>query len=152
MRVDAGPDVKATLAGWGIDVRDPSCDRDLFDHVAALPPHLFRHGGVPRSMIRAAAVGWAAPEVLGEARRGYQAADWYEGATAHRGWLAEQIAAVRDFPEADRLIDGDRLAGLVAAWPTSGWHDRATIEAYRTALLRGVSMGHFMRRASGSNR
>lgn len=151
-RVDPGPERKAALAGWGIDVRDPTCDRDLFDFVAARAPYRFRVGAAARSMIRAAAAGWAAPEVLAEQRRGYQAADWYVDATAHRGWLASEVVALREFIDADALIDGERLAAMIEDWPDGDWHSRAVTESYRFALLRGISMGHFMRRAAGSNR
>jgi hypothetical protein len=36
-------------------------------------------------------------------------------------------------------------------WPAQGWHHEDTIEQYRLALLRGISVGHFLRRASGGN-
>ncbi len=36
-------------------------------------------------------------------------------------------------------------------WPQAGWHTEATISEYRLALLRAVSTGHFLRRASRSN-
>jgi asparagine synthase (glutamine-hydrolysing) len=40
---------------------------------------------------------------------------------------------------------------LAENWPMEGWHREDTIEQYRLALLRGISVGHFLRRASGSS-
>jgi hypothetical protein len=40
---------------------------------------------------------------------------------------------------------------LVGDWPTEGWQRQATVDNYRLALMRGLSAGHFVRKASGSN-
>ncbi len=40
---------------------------------------------------------------------------------------------------------------MVRDWPQSGWDRRAVADPYRLALLRGLSAGHFLRRAAGSN-
>jgi hypothetical protein len=39
----------------------------------------------------------------------------------------------------------------MAQWPTGGWENEAVLRNYRIALLRALSTGHFLRRASGSN-
>jgi asparagine synthase (glutamine-hydrolysing) len=41
---------------------------------------------------------------------------------------------------------------LVSDWPDAGWHRREVTQAYRFALLRGVSAGHFLRKVAGTNR
>ena len=87
-----------------------------------------------------------------QTRKGIQAADWHEGAGAHMGWMREQLDAMRDHDTVRRVVDTDRLTALLDDWPTEGWHRRDTALAYRSALLRGISIGHFLRRASGSNR
>jgi asparagine synthase (glutamine-hydrolysing) len=53
-------------------------------------------------------------------------------------------------PAADAL-DLPRLQGYLDDWPGDGWESEAVLRKYRLALLRGVSSGHFLRRASGSN-
>jgi asparagine synthase (glutamine-hydrolysing) len=35
--------------------------------------------------------------------------------------------------------------------PSEGWHREDIIEQYWLALLRGISVGHFLRRESGGN-
>lgn len=147
-RVDNGPNRKAMFAGWRIDERDPSSDRDLLDFAATVPLTVFRD----RALIRRAAKGWMADEALRERRRGYQAADWHETLGMQRPWLATEMAAIADEETIAELIDIERLGGLLENWPEGGWHRRDIQEKYRSALLRGISIGHFMRRARGSNR
>jgi hypothetical protein len=40
---------------------------------------------------------------------------------------------------------------LAESMPSGGWHEGETTQKYRLALLRGVSAGHFIRKAAGSN-
>jgi asparagine synthase (glutamine-hydrolysing) len=50
------------------------------------------------------------------------------------------------------VLDLDKMTALVSNWPTSGWERDKVIRSYRLALLRGISAGHFLRKASGANR
>ena len=93
-----------------------------------------------------------APEaVLNEARGGYQGADWHEIATAGRGEIADWVKRLEDCEPAARALDLPRLRRLLDDWPTGGWGEDDIRYPYRYALLRGLSVGHFLHRASGSN-
>jgi hypothetical protein len=59
-----------------------------------------------------------------------------------------RIAAV---PEAAGLLDTERMARLLREMPTEAWHRDDNMRQYRLALLRGISVGHFIRKAVGSN-
>ena len=49
-------------------------------------------------------------------------------------------------------VDGARTIPVrLGNWPSGGWERADTILSYRATLLRGISVGHFLRRASGSN-
>ena len=50
------------------------------------------------------------------------------------------------------MLDLEGMKRLVDDWPTDSWHKNAVMQAYRLRLLRGISVGHFLRKASGSNR
>lgn len=151
-RLDMGPLGKAALGGWGIDTRDPTTDRDLVEFSLSVPGRQNWQHGHSRALIRSAMQGRMAETALTLDQRGVQAADWHEGAEQHRDWLREQLAATADFAEANRIIDTERLTALLDNWPTEGWQTGAVVNPYRLALLRGVSLSHFIRRASGSNR
>lgn len=150
-RVDFGNYNKGTLGGWGIDVRDPSADRRLVEFCLSVPADQYLSDGVPRALARAALSDRLPPSVTAETRKGYQGADWHEGLAAAQRQLAEEIAHIARDPAAAALVDTDRLRGLLDDWPNGSWQRDDIVETYRLALLRGVSIGHFMRVAAGTN-
>lgn len=152
VRMDGGNYVKGLLAGWNIDFRDPTCDRRLIEYCLSIPTEAFIAGGVPRVLARKVLADRLPQPVLDETRRGYQGADWHEGASAARGRMLEELEALAENEPAVRVMDLGRMRRLVEDWPSSGWHAKAVLLPYRAALLRGLSVGHFIRRASGSNR
>jgi asparagine synthase (glutamine-hydrolysing) len=142
---------KGTLGGWGIDLRDPTADRRLLEFCLSVPTEQFFRDGVLRGLGRAALLDRAPLEVLNEKRKGWQAADWHEGLTVARQQLRDEISRFEQTPASARALDLNRMRTMVDDWPTDGWRRPEVIERYRLALLRGVSSGHCLRRALGSN-
>jgi asparagine synthase (glutamine-hydrolysing) len=149
---DNGNYNKGALGGWGVDLRDATSDRRLVEFSLNVPTEQFIFGGVPRALARLALADRLPTAVLEETRRGYQAADWYESATLGRAGFAEWIARLHDNSAASRALDLSRLTRLVEDWPASGWERDEVTQPYRFALLRGLATGHFLWKASGSNR
>ena len=89
--------------------------------------------------------------MLNEQKKGYQAADWHEGVTAARADVAAELDRLSACASAAKVLDIDRMKRLVENWPTSGWEREDVVKGYRLALLRGMSVGHFLRKASGAN-
>ena len=77
--------------------------------------------------------------------------DWHEGMTAARTRILEEIGRLEQNGPAARALDLPLMRRLAENWPTQGWHREDIIEQYRLALLRGISVGHCLRRASGGN-
>lgn len=152
MRIDQGPVNKGYVAGWGVDTRDPTTDRDLVEFALKVPARLNADKGIGRAVIRAIMRGRMSETARLRPGRGLQAADWHEGAAANMGWMRSQLDAMRDHDDVRRVIDVDRLSALLDTWPEHDWHSQNNRRAYRSALLRGISIGHFIRRASGANR
>jgi hypothetical protein len=50
------------------------------------------------------------------------------------------------------MLDIDRLKALQANWPTGGWERDEVMQPYRLAMMRGISAGNFLRKATGGNR
>jgi asparagine synthase (glutamine-hydrolysing) len=61
------------------------------------------------------------------------------------------LERIADCGPAAAMIDLDALEQRLADWPAGGWDKEAVIRHYRLALLRGVSAGHFLRKATGAN-
>ena len=150
-RVDSGNYNKGTLAGWGLDLRDPTADRRLVEFCLAVPLDQYLREGRRRAFARTAFADRLPAEVVGEIRKGYQAADWYEGLTSARDTISEEVGRIAASAPACTAVDPGKMERLVREWPTNGWTKRATVQKYRLALMRGVSAGHFVRKASGSN-
>jgi asparagine synthase (glutamine-hydrolysing) len=150
-RVDNGNYNKGAVAGWGIDLRDPTADRRLVELCLSIPPAAFFADGVPRALARRMLADRLPPAVCRNDRKGYQAADWYEGLTAGRGELRAELGRAANVPLAADLIDLARLEQLQDAWPDAGWETTEVIDRYRFMLLRGAAAAHFIRRASRSN-
>jgi len=150
-RVDMGNYNKGALGGWGIDQRDPTADRRLVEYCLRVPIDQYLRNGETRSLARRAFADRLPASVIHQRRKGYQAADWHEGLTAARGELRDEVSRLSHIEASAEALDTARMAKLIEDWPEGGWHKDATVAHYRLALLRGISAGHFLRKASGSN-
>jgi len=150
-RTNLGNYNKGILAGWGVDQRDPTADKRLVEYCLGVPMESFLSQGEPRALARRALADRLPQSVLNERRKGYQAADWHEGLTAARRAIEAEVNRLAECGLAVQTLDVARLRAMIENWPTSGWERNDTRNSHRLALLRGVSAGHFLRRASGSN-
>lgn len=150
-RVDFGNNQKGALAGWGTDIRDVSTDRRLIEFCLSVPMEMFLREGRPRALALDALGDRLPPAVLSERRRGAQSIDWHEGLTAARDQLRDEVSRLGSVPEAATALDVERMLRLIEHWPSGGWNRPDVDMPYRQALVRGVTSGHFMRKASGSN-
>jgi len=148
---DLGYSNKGVLGGWHIDCRDPTSDIRLLEFCLSVPTEQFLQRGVTRSLARRTLADRLPKRVVEETRRGLQAADWHEMLSADRQRIAAEIKRLEACAPAARAIDLARLRRLVEDWPETGWERSEIVSAYRLALAAGLSTGHFVRRASGSN-
>jgi asparagine synthase (glutamine-hydrolysing) len=151
-RVDAGNYNKGHLAGWGIDIRDPTSDRRLVEFCLTVPADQYLRHGVRRALARTAFADRLPARIVNETRKGYQAADWHEGLAAARDELGGEIGRIEACEEAGTTVNPAVMRELAEAMPAEGWHKAGATRKYRLGLLRGVSAGHFIRKAAGSNR
>jgi asparagine synthase (glutamine-hydrolysing) len=150
-RVDHGPYNKGTLGGWGLDTRDPTADRRLVELCLAIPAEQYLRAGRARGLARDAFADRLPKIVLDEFRKGLQAADWYEGACAARADFAAEVERLAALGPADGIFDVEKMRRLVEEWPEGGWNSHKVQASHRLALLRGISGGHFLRKALGAN-
>jgi len=150
-RGDNGNINKGMLAGWGIDIRDPTADKRLVEFCLSVPMEQFLASGIPRALGRRALSDRLPQAVLKARAKGYQAADWYEGFSTARDAVAEEVTRLKNCGAADNVLDLERMIALVEDWPKSGWSSQRVMRRYRLALMRGIAAGHFLRKASGSN-
>jgi asparagine synthase (glutamine-hydrolysing) len=140
------------LGGWHIDHRDPTADTRLLEFCLAAPMDQYLHDGMPKALARRALADRLPKLVIDTPDRGLQAADWHERLTAVRDRVATELDRLEACPPAVRALDLPRLRRLVKDWPTDGWERDSVVLPYRSALLRAISTGHFLRRVAGGNR
>jgi asparagine synthase (glutamine-hydrolysing) len=150
-RNDPGNMNKGMLAGWGIDRRDPLADRRLVEYCLSIPTEEYVAGGVQRALAKRALADRLPQSVLNEQKKGYQAADWHEGLTAARAEIAVELDRLATSNPAAKTLDLERMKRLVEDWPAAGWERAEISQPYRLALMRGISAGRFLRKASGAN-
>lgn len=147
---DFGEYHKGLLGGWGLEYRDPTADRRVVEYCLRIPEEQFILGGERRSLARRAFAARLPAALLDERRGGFQGADWYLGLAPTRDEAGEEAARIASSGAAS-FLDMPRLEKLIADWPSNGAAWEAQASDYRRALLRGLSAGHFARRARGSN-
>jgi asparagine synthase (glutamine-hydrolysing) len=150
--VDRGNYHKGNLAALGVDYRDPTADVRLLEFCFAVPTDQFLRDGTPRALARRALADRLPKEVLEETRSGLTVADWHEDLNAARDDIVEELDRLEACPAAAATLDLPRLRRLTENWPSGGWGQAKVHIHYRYALLRAIAVGHFLRRATGSNR
>jgi asparagine synthase (glutamine-hydrolysing) len=136
----------ATEAAWGIETRDPTADKRVFEFCAAIPAEQFVVGGRGRSLVRRAMRGRLPLATLDRKEKGTQAADWYECLGAIRGELLAELATLRESAMARRLVDVERLREALEDWPKTAQGAAEKADVYQSAIPRGVAVGYFIRR------
>lgn len=149
--IDDGNYQKGHLAGWGVDVRDPTADRRLVELCLSMPTDQFLARGSRRALVRRAFSDRVPQPVIAETRKGYQAADWHEGFSAASSDVLMEVGRIAELPMAKSIIDTDRIETLLKSDKTIAWGTAQSENNYRLALLRGISAGNFLRRAAGAN-
>jgi asparagine synthase (glutamine-hydrolysing) len=151
-RTDPGNYHKAALADLGVDHRDPTADVRLLEFCLAVPTEQFLRDGTPRALARHALADRLPKQVLKQTRYALQVADWHEDLTAARDQIVAELDHLEGCPAAAATLDLPRLRRWTTHWPSESWQQRDVFVHYRYALLDGIAVGHFLRRATGSNR
>ena len=150
-RCDPGDTVKAFLAESRLDAREPLTDIRLVEFCLALPTDQFLRDGTDRLLARRILADRLPSAVIENRHIGLDSGDWYERLTAARTEVADELDRLAACAPAARVLDLPRLRRLVGTWPSEGWERPEVSSPYRLALLRGISVGHFLRRVTGGN-
>lgn len=150
-RVDFGNNQKGVLAGWGVDLRDPTTDRRLVEYCMSIPVAAFLDKGRLRGLAKTAFAELLPARVLNERRKGHQAADWYESFASQRERVLDEVARLEQVAAASTALDVEQMRRLAEDWPSGDWSTPGVEVRYRYALLRGLVSGHFLRKSSRSN-
>jgi asparagine synthase (glutamine-hydrolysing) len=133
-------------AGWGIELRDPTADKRVFEFCASIPLEQYVAGGSGRSLIRRAMRGRMPDATLDRRIRGTQTADWYESLTPIHPQLVAEAKLLETSPGTRKLLDVERIRRTVEHWPKTAKDANEQALLYRMWLPDAIATGYFMRR------
>jgi asparagine synthase (glutamine-hydrolysing) len=148
---DPGQINAAAAHGWGVENRDPTQDRRIFEFCFAIPIEQYLAEGQSRSLIRRAMCGRLPETTLARTTRGLQAADWHVVMGRARAQMQDALRSIETSPLARHLLDLPRLEHLLDTWPAASpgtlpSAQRTTLnDTYHLALSRGLAAGLFIR-------
>ena len=144
---DMGALNAASRAITGIEVRDPTADKRIFDFCflrPALRPSVPSRRLLPLT-IRHAMKGRLPDSVRLETRRGLQSADWYLPVREALPAMRAELALIEQSPAAREVLDLPRIHSLLDTFPTSGYEQPRVRINWHSALTYAMSMGYFLR-------
>jgi hypothetical protein len=129
-------------AGYSLEVRDPTQDKQLLEFCLAIPEAIYGRGGVDRRLIRRGLEGLMAPEVLNNRKQGLQAADIGWRLLASREEVNETLSQMARSPAASEYLN---LAKMRQVWESLQANVTLDISNLAIAiLLRGLIAGLFV--------
>ncbi len=135
----------ALKAATGVEIRDPTADIDVVSYCLSIPPEQYLAQGIDRSLVRRAMRLHLPERVISNRSTGLQSSDWYERLERRREWLSCRLDEFSKGTRMRDIIDLERLRGLLASWPKSGWQTRQARENYQLALMRAVGVGLYLK-------
>ena len=148
-RFDPGPLNSATRARAGLDKRDPTGDKRVFEYCFSIPIEQYAAGAQSRSLIRRAMKGRLPESTRTRSVRGQQGADWYLTVAEALPSFERELPSLRRSALATRYLDVSRLGKLIDTWPASGHETGAVAESWNFALTRGIALGYLLRSREG---
>jgi asparagine synthase (glutamine-hydrolysing) len=127
---------------FGLEARDPTADKRIFEFCLTLPIDQFARGAEHRLLIRRMMHGRLPAGVLDNPRRGLQAGDWPEQLRAVSARLPSDLDVIERTPWLSSLLDVERLRAWVSSGlPASpGAFELEKAAKYHTALPRAIAV------------
>ena len=132
-------------AATGVEVRDPTADKRMFEFCFSIPHEQYVAGGLSRSLARRAMKDRLPQSTLARQQRGLQGADWYSIMAESLPELRRELALMRQSPLTAKALDLKTMEDLLDHWPHSGFHTEAVFARWHFWLARAFSMGYFLR-------
>lgn len=145
-------DYNALANTFGIEMRDPTADVRLMEFCLAIPESQYVGGGQFKWLLMRLMKDALPPEILEVKTRGLQSADWYEQVDNALPQIREEIEKLKAHGSAGDYLDIESLEKSLDEWHSHGSLNSKEAELrYRTRMLRGLSVGRFVRYADEQN-
>lgn len=140
-----GPHIAAIQAMTGIEMRDPTADKRIYDFCFAIPREQFIAAGWSRSLARRAMKDRLPQSILTNCKRGLQDGDWNLSMAEALPEMRSELAILEKSPTASRTLDLQAIRTLLDTWPEAGFQTDAVRWRWYIGLTRAFSMGYFLR-------
>lgn len=144
-------DYYAAANAADLELRDPTADLRLIEFCLALPDGQYLRDGHLRWLLLRLMGDVLPPEILQSKTRGLQAADWHEATGNVLPRLHAELSDLMNHRSAGNYLDLEAMKRALEHWPESGWETGEIDSAYRYKLLRGLSLGAFIRYTEDGN-
>ncbi|MFB9868666.1 asparagine synthetase B family protein [Vreelandella sulfidaeris] len=145
-------DYNALANTYGLEMRDPTADVRLIEFCLAVPESQYVGDGHFKWLLRRLMQDSLPPEILEAKTRGLQSADWYEQIDRSLPQIREELEKLKAHDSANDYLDIESLEKALDEWPTNSARGSQEVELrYRIRMLRGLSVGRFIRYADEQN-
>lgn len=145
-------DYNALANTYGIEMRDPTADLRLIEFCLAVPESQYLGNGQFKWLLRRAMKDVLPPEILDIKTRGLQSADWNEQFDRAVPQIREELEKLKAHGSASQYLDLQSLEKALNDWPPQEAINSEEAELrYRIRMLRGLSVGRFIRYADEQN-
>jgi asparagine synthase (glutamine-hydrolysing) len=136
----------------GIETRDPTSYRPLFEFCMGIPDNQFLRDGEARWLAKRMFRGVLPDLVIDETRRGLQGADWHLRLARQRGDIMQEIGHLSEDSAMAQRLDLPRMKAALANWPTeTPVSDEASANILHYGLPRALVTARYIRFVEGRN-
>lgn len=145
-RFDPAPMNAACQARAGMDTRDPTADKRIFEYCFSLPIEQYAAGAQSRSLARRSMKDRLPRTTLERTIRGQQGADWYLTVEEALPSYREELPKIEQSPAARQFLDLERIKTLLATWPDKDHDGQEVTSSWNYSLTRAISTGYLFRK------
>jgi asparagine synthase (glutamine-hydrolysing) len=128
-------------SNYGIEVRDPTFDKQLMEFCISIPDSYYRTKEYDRFMVRQSLKGYLPENVLWNKKRGYQSADIFFRIKEDEKRLWQILNVLEESKQVKRYMDIQKMKLILNSLNT----DKKSTSQLGTILMRGIGVGVFLK-------
>jgi asparagine synthase (glutamine-hydrolysing) len=128
-------------SNYGIEVRDPTIDKQLMQFCLSVPDAYYWSKEYDRFLLRKSLSGHLPGDVLWNKKRGLQSADIYLRIRENEKEIESTLKEIDDAKKLNRMLDLPKMESILSGSST----DKKSTEKLGRTLLRGVGVGVFLK-------
>jgi asparagine synthase (glutamine-hydrolysing) len=128
-------------SNFGIEVRDPTIDKQLMEFCLSIPDTYYRTKEYDRFFIRQALKGYLPEDVLWNKKRGLQSADMYFRAKENKKEILQILTDLEKIKQLSRFLDIPKMKSIIQNLNEG----KSFYSQVKSISLRGIGAGIFLK-------